>query len=100
MALDAVSINNLQGKKDQQCMYVLKLASIIDNAEEQHICVLGDFKATHGTSVFSVIQRKYNDRDMVIADVRTPSDELHLCQPREPFSHMAILCGDVAMLVA
>ena len=39
--------------RDEQLMYLGRLAALLDDAEEQHVCVLGDFNAAPGTAFFT-----------------------------------------------
>ncbi|KAG0716019.1 hypothetical protein GWK47_010600 [Chionoecetes opilio] len=68
--------------RDEQQMYLGRLASIIEDAEEQNVCILGDFNAAPGTAFFTDIQRMCGDRDMVMADVRAlpPTSFTHVNQ--------------------
>ena len=54
---------------DEQQVYLGKLASLIDDAMERHICVVGDFNARPGSAFFSDLSDLCRERDLTIADV-------------------------------
>ncbi len=68
--------------RDEQQLYLGRLTSIIEDAQEQNICILGDFNAAPDTDFFTDIQHMCDDHDMVIADVRVlpPSSYTHVNQ--------------------
>jgi len=68
--------------RDEQHMYLGRLISIIDDAQEQNVCILGNYNAAPGTNVLTDIQRMCDNRDMVIADVRAlpPTGFTHVSQ--------------------
>lgn len=80
---------------DDQAMCLGTLASLVDSAQEQHVCVLGDFNAAPGTPFFSDLQHMCEDRDMVVADVRTlpPTSSTHVnmgCLSRTWLDHVVL----------
>ena len=72
---------NIRENRADQAMYLGKMASMLDNAlQERNVCVLGDFNAAPGTAFYNDVQHMCEDRDMVVADVRTlpPTSYTHV----------------------
>ena len=55
------------------CCIQGRIAYIIDDAQEQNVCILGDFNIALGTTFFTDIQHICGDHGMVLADVRALS---------------------------
>ena len=68
--------------RHDQLMYLGRLASLIEDAQERNICILGDFNAAPGTEFFTDVQRMCDDHGMVMADVRAlpPTSFTHVNQ--------------------
>ena len=86
---------NSRENSDEQALCLGKLAAIIDNAQEQNVCIVGDFNAAPGTEYYEDIQHMCSERDMVIADVRAlpPSTFTHVnhgCLSRTWLDHVVL----------
>ena len=72
------------GNRDEQQLYLGKLASLLDDATERHICVIGDYNARPGSVFFDDLSDLCRERDLVVADVTV--------MPPETFTHVNAGC--------
>ena len=66
--------------KEPQLIYLKRLASIIDDAQEQNVCIVSDLNATPDTTFFTDIQLLCCDHDVVLSDERA--------LPQTSFTHV------------
>ena len=86
---------NSRENREEQDMYIGRLASLIEDAQEQNICVLGDFNAAPGTEFYDDVQNMCVERDMIMADTSTlpPTSFTHVnhgCLSRAWLDHVVL----------
>lgn len=55
--------------REEQLSYLGKLASLMDGAQEEHICIIGDFNAAPNSEYYEDIKLICQERDLEIVDV-------------------------------